>query len=320
MALSKEQMLRAYRKMKQIRTFEERIHVENTTGEIPGFTHLYAGEEAMAVGVCENLTERDYIGSTHRGHGHSIAKGCDIEEMMCEIYGKRTGLCGGKGGSMHIADISKGMLGANGIVGAGVPPVAGAALACKLTRNGGVAVAFSGDGASNQGLVFETLNAAVVLQLPCIFMFENNGYGEFTGHDYAVGCRDITSRAAAFGMPAVKVDGTDFFAVYEAAHAAVERARRGEGPSTIEATAMRYFGHFEGDPMIYRAENEVADLRRDKDPLKVFRRNVAGKIDEAELDAIDREVEAQIDKAVQIARAAPQPDPADLLTDVYVSY
>lgn len=239
MSLSKSELLKAYRKMREIRVFEERLHQENTTGDIPGFIHLYCGEEAIAVGVCENLKDTDYIGSTHRGHGHCIAKGCDIHGMMAEIFGKDSGLCRGKGGSMHIADLSKGMLGANAIVG-GAPPLAiGAALTAKTLGNGGVAVSFTGDGGSNQGLVFEAMNMAVVLQLPVIFMFENNGFGEATGHDYAVGGRNITQRAAGFGMPAVKVDGTDFFAVYEAVSEAVERARNGGGPTAIEAIAHR---------------------------------------------------------------------------------
>jgi len=221
---------------------------------------------------------------------------------------------------MHIADLSKGMLGANAIVG-GAPPLAiGAALSQKTRDTSKIAVAFSGDGASNQGTTFEALNMAVVLELPVVFVFENNGYGEGTGVDYAVGSGDIAGRAAAFGMPAVKVDGTDFFAVYAAAGEAVSRARQGEGPSAIEAHAVRYYGHYEGDPMLYRSRDEVANFRRDKDPLKLFRQRVKDDVSEAELDAIDQEVEALIEVAVTAARAAPFPTVADLLTDVYVSY
>lgn len=320
MSLSKSELLKAYRKMREIRVFEERLHQENTTGDIPGFIHLYCGEEAIAVGVCENLKDTDYIGSTHRGHGHCIAKGCDIHGMMAEIFGKDSGLCRGKGGSMHIADLSKGMLGANAIVG-GAPPLAiGAALTAKTLGNGGVAVSFTGDGGSNQGLVFEAMNMAVVLQLPVIFMFENNGFGEATGHDYAVGGRNITQRAAGFGMPAVKVDGTDFFAVYEAVSEAVERARNGGGPTAIEAIAHRWYGHFEGDPMLYRADGEVERLRQDSDPLKIFSQHVAGQISPDELQAIDDEVTALVDDAVAKARAAEFPAVESLLTDVYVSY
>ena len=320
MSLSKSELLKAYRKMREIRVFEERLHQENTTGDIPGFIHLYCGEEAIAVGVCENLKDTDYIGSTHRGHGHCIAKGCDIHGMMAEIFGKDSGLCRGKGGSMHIADLSKGMLGANAIVG-GAPPLAiGAALTAKTLGNGGVAVSFTGDGGSNQGLVFEAMNMAVVLQLPVIFMFENNGFGEATGHDYAVGGRNITQRAAGFGMPAVKVDGTDFFAVYEAVSEAVERARNGGGPTAIEAIAHRWYGHFEGDPMLYRADGEVERLRQESDPLKIFSQHVAGQISPEELQAIDDEVTALVDDAVAKARAAEVPAVENLLTDVYVSY
>jgi len=320
MSLSKKELLNAYRKMREIRDFEVRIHEENTSGEIPGFIHLYAGEEAIAVGVCENLTDADYIGSTHRGHGHCIAKGVDIKGMMAEIFGKETGCNGGKGGSMHIADLSKGMLGANAIVG-GAPPLAiGAALTAKTKKTGNVALSFTGDGGSNQGLVFEAMNMAVVLKLPMVFIFENNGYGEFTGHDYSVGGGDIRRRAEGFGMPAVKVDGLDFFAVHEAAGEAIERARRGEGPSAIEAVATRFYGHFEGDPMLYRAKEEIEKARAEQDCLQIFRDAVQGTIDEAELDAIDAEVQEQVDDAVAAARAAAYPAVENVHTDVYVNY
>jgi pyruvate dehydrogenase E1 component alpha subunit len=320
MSLTKEELLRAYRKMREIRDFEVRIHEENTSGEIPGFIHLYAGEEAIAVGVCENLTDADYIGSTHRGHGHCIAKGVDMKGMMAEIYGKETGCNGGKGGSMHIADLSKGMLGANAIVG-GAPPLAiGAALTAKTKKTGNVGVSFTGDGGSNQGLVFEAMNMAVVLKLPMVFIFENNGYGEFTGHDYSVGGGDIRRRAEGFGMPAVKVDGLDFFAVHEAAREAIDRARRGEGPSAIEAVATRFYGHFEGDPMLYRAKEEIEKARAEQDCLQIFRAAVQGKIDEAELDAIDAEVQEQVDEAVAAARAAAYPAVENVTTDVYINY
>lgn len=322
MELSREALLRAYRQMKTIREFEERLHVEIATGEIPGFTHLYAGQEAVAVGVCERLTDDDYIVSTHRGHGHCIAKGCDVGGMMKEIYGRRDGLCNGKGGSMHIADVGKGMLGANAIVGGGPPLAVGAAIACKLKGNRHVSVAFGGDGSSNQGTVFEALNMAVVLKVPAIFVFEDNGYSEHTGKGYAVGCKDIAARARAFGMPAECVDGADFFAVYEAMGRAIERARRGEGPSSIEATITRYYGHFEGDPQNYRAKDEVARHRETMDCLTRFRAKVAdrGIVHGADLDTIDREVVEQIDAVTRAARASALPTEADLTTDVYISY
>ena len=322
MQLSRDQLLHAYRQMKTIREFEERLHVEIQTGEIPGFTHLYSGQEAVAVGVCEHLTDADWIASTHRGHGHCIAKGCDVNGMMLEIYGRRDGLCKGKGGSMHIADMSRGMLGANAIVGGGPPIAVGAAIACKVQRNGRVAVAFGGDGSCNQGTVFEAMNMAVVLKAPAIFVFEDNGYSEHTGASYAVGSKDIAGRARGFGMPAEVCDGADFFAVYEAMGRAVERARAGGGPSTLEPKITRFFGHFEGDPMLYRAKDEVAQQRESMDCLKNFRARVTaeGWLAAADLDAIDREVLALIDQSVASARSAAPPAAADLLTDVYVSY
>lgn len=210
MQLSHEALIKAYRDMVTIRRFEERVQEEFSKGGIPGFVHLYAGQEASAVGVCSHLGPKDYIASTHRGHGHSIAKGCDVTGMMLELFARKDGLCGGKGGSMHIADLDCGMLGANGIVGGGPPLVVGAALTAKTLGTGTVAVSFTGDGGSNQGTTFEAMNMAVVLQLPAIFVFENNGYGEYTGAAYAVGSRDIAGRAAGFGMPAVKVSGDDF--------------------------------------------------------------------------------------------------------------
>lgn len=320
--LSKEQLLHAYRRMKTIREFEERLHVEIQTGDIPGFTHLYSGQEACAVGVCEHLADDDYIVSTHRGHGHCIAKGCDITGMMKEIYGRADGLCKGKGGSMHIADFDKGMLGANAIVGGGPPIAVGAALASKLQGKDKVSIAFGGDGSCNQGTVFEAMNMAVVLKVPAIFVFENNGYSEHTGVDYAVGSKDIAGRARAFGMPAVSVDGADFFAVHGAAGEAIERARKGGGPSAIECRITRYYGHFEGDPQRYRARDEVARLRDTMDCLKVFRASVREQklLDAVLLDGIDSEVLAQIEAAVQAAKAAPVPRAEDVLTDVYINY
>ncbi|MDA3630556.1 thiamine pyrophosphate-dependent dehydrogenase E1 component subunit alpha [Saccharopolyspora oryzae] len=321
MTMDKRALLGAYRKMSRIRAFEDRLHEENATGDIPGFIHLYSGQEAIAVGVCENLDDTDHIGSTHRGHGHCIAKGCDVHGMMAEIFGKLDGLCHGKGGSMHIADLSVGMLGANAIVG-GAPPLAiGAALSAKTLRNGGVAASFTGDGGSNQGTAFEAMNMAVVLQLPVVFVVENNGYGEATGTDYAVGTSDIAGRAAAFGMPAVKVDGTDFFAVHEAAREAVERARAGGGPTTIEASANRFYGHFEGDAQLYRTPEQVAELRATQDPLQIFRGKVdRRKVTAREFDEVDEESRALVDDAVAKARAAEYPPIEHLLTDVYVSF
>lgn len=322
MQLSRDELLRAYRQMKTIREFEERLHVEITSGEIAGFTHLYAGQEAVAVGVCENLNDSDTIISTHRGHGHCIAKGCDVKGMMKEIYGRKDGLCGGKGGSMHIADVSRGMLGANGIVGGGPPIALGAAMAAAIDGNGGVAVAFGGDGSCNQGTVFEAMNMAVVLKSPILFVYENNGYSEHTGVDYAVGSKDIASRARGFGMPAEKGDGTDFFEVHSMVRDAVERARTGGGPTTLEFKTTRFFGHFEGDPQNYRAKDEVKKHRESMDALKVFRDKVtkAKLLTKKAMDEVDGQVLTLIDEAVDEARKAPPPDVADLLTDVYISY
>ena len=320
--LSTDQLLHAYRVMRTIRAFEERLHVEFATGEIPGFVHLYAGEEASAAGVMAHLRNDDCIASTHRGHGHCIAKGVDVHGMMAEIYGKKTGVCQGKGGSMHIADLEKGMLGANGIVGAGAPLAAGAALAAKLKGSDTVAVAFFGDGGSNEGAVFEAMNLAAVWNLPCLFVAENNGYAEATAANWSVACDHIADRAAGFGMPGVTVDGFDFFAVHEAAGAAIERARAGEGPSLIEVKLTRYYGHFEGDAQTYRDPDEVKHYRETRDCLKQFRERTchAGLLSASDLDAIDAEVEARIEDAVQRAKNDPKPEPDDLLRDVYVSY
>jgi TPP-dependent pyruvate/acetoin dehydrogenase alpha subunit len=320
--LTADQLLHAYQVMRTIRVFEERLHVEFATGEIPGFVHLYAGEEASAAGVMAHLGDDDCIASNHRGHGHCIAKGVDVYGMMAEIYGKKTGVCQGKGGSMHIADFEKGMLGANGIVGAGAPLIVGAALAAKLKGTDSVAVVFFGDGGSNEGAVFEAMNMASVWNLPCLFIAENNGYAEATASNWSVACDHIADRAAGFGMPGVTVDGFDFFAVHEAAGAAVERARAGEGPSLIEVKLTRYYGHFEGDAQTYRAPDEVKHFREHNDCLMQFRERTlrAGRVQASQLDQIDSEVDLLIENAVRKAKSDPKPSAADLLTDVYVSY
>ena len=322
MILDKSTLLDAYRRLKTIREFEMRMRTENEAGQLPGFLHLYCGQEAIAVGACMQLDEKDYIGSTHRGHGHCIAKGCDIGDMLLEIYCKQGGLCNGKGGSMHIADMNKGMLGANAIVGAAPPIAVGAALTAKTLKTGGVAMAFIGDGASNQGTVFEALNLASVLKLPMIFMYENNGYAEFTGAGYHVGGNDIVGRARAFGMPGENVDGTDFFAIFEAVGEAVQRARRGDGPSAIEASAMRYYGHFEGDPQLYRAKSEIKTLMKNADPICNFVSRVtdSGVLTADELAVVDTEILAMLDEKVEAARAAPIPSANELCNDVYANY
>ncbi len=322
MSYSAEFLTRAYTTMKTIRLFEERAIVEFEKGNIPGFVHTSDGQEAVAVGLCMHLSDNDLIGSTHRGHGHSIAKGCDVSRMMQEIMGKATGLCKGKGGSMHIADFSKGMLGANAIVGGGPPLCNGAALSAKTLKTGNVAVSFNGDGSSNQGTVMEALNLAVVLQLPHLFIFENNGYGEGTGVDYAVGSHDIAGRAAGFGLPAEKVDGTDFFAVHELTGSMLQRIRDGGGPAVIEAETVRFDGHFIGDPQLYRGKGEIDQLRKEKDCLVRFRERVCaeGWVESSELDRIDADAKALIERAVEAGLAAPEPDVSELTTDVYCSY
>ena len=321
--IGKDELREAYQKMCTIREFEERVSVEFANGEIPGFVHLYAGEEASGIGVCQHLNEDvDHIASTHRGHGHCIAKGCDVDAMMLEIFGKEGGLCKGKGGSMHIADLGKGMMGANGIVGGGPPLVCGAALAAKTLKTGGVAVAFVGDGGSNQGTTFESMNLASVWKLPVLFVFENNGYAESTASSWSVASGDIGKRAEAFGMPGKIVDGNDFFAVYEASQEALEHVRGGNGPYLLETKLNRYYGHFEGDAQTYRGPDEVKQLRESKDPLKIFRQRVTSEnlLEASELDALEAEAKQLIDNAVAKAKAAPFPGADEVLTDVYISY
>ena len=320
--LGREELLRAYRTMKTIREFEERVHVEFATGDLPGFVHLYAGEEATATGIMMNLRQDDHIASTHRGHGHCIAKGVDVRGMFAELYGRATGTCRGKGGSMHIADLDLGMMGANGILGAGAPLVCGAALASKYKKDGSVAVSFVGDGASNAGNFLESLNLAAVWELPAIFVVENNAYAQSTSRDYATAVDSYVDRASGFGMPGVAVDGTDFFAVYEAAGEMIGRAREGGGPGLLECSMIRFYGHFEGDAQTYRAPGEVDEIRANRDCLPKFVQQVtqAAALQQGDLDRIDREIAALIDEAVAQAQQAPYPTEQDLLTDVYVSY
>lgn len=323
MQLSREALLRAYRQMKVIREFEERLHTEIMTGEIAGFTHLYCGQEAVAVGVCEHLDNQDKIISTHRGHGHCIAKGCDVKDMMKELWGSREGTCKGKGGSMHIADINHGMLGANGIVGGGAPIAVGAALANKLDGQGKVSITFSGDGACNQGTTFEAMNMAVVTKAPVIFCFENNHYSEHTGPAYSVGTQqDLASRAEAFGMKVWRGNGCDFFSVYETMREVLEYVRAGNGPAAVEFDTERFFGHFEGDPQRYRGPGELERIRAERDCLTTFRKSVteAKLLEGKDLDAVDAEVLAMIDQAVDEARKAERPTAEDVLVDVYISY
>ncbi|WMM90222.1 thiamine pyrophosphate-dependent dehydrogenase E1 component subunit alpha [Heyndrickxia coagulans] len=320
--LTKEKAQWMLQKMFEIRKFEDKVHEVFATGILPGFVHLYAGEEAVAVGVCAHLDDQDMITSTHRGHGHCIAKGCDLKGMMAEIYGKATGLCKGKGGSMHIADLDKGMLGANGIVGGGFPLACGAALTAKVKKTSNVSVCFFGDGANNHGTFHEGINLAAVWKLPVIFVAENNGYGEATPFHYASSCKTIADRAVAYDIPGVRVDGKDIVAVYQAAKEAVERARNGEGPSLIECVTYRNYGHFEGDAQTYKAEAEKAKQLNEKDAIVQFKKFVLEQnlFSEADINSLEQKVEQEIEEAVKFSEESPYPDPSELLKDVYVSY
>lgn len=316
----KETLKFFYETMVKIRNFELTVEKFFFEGEIPGFVHLYIGEEATATGVMANLRKTDYIESTHRGHGHTIAKGADLKHMMAEIFGKTTGCCKGKGGSMHIADFSVGMLGANGIVGGGFTLAAGAALAQKMRKTDGVAVAFFGDGASNRGTFHEAANMAAVWKLPVIFLCENNQWASTTPYRTTTSVDDIADRAQGYGMPGVIVDGNDVFAVYEAAKDLVERARRGEGPSILECKTYRIKGHFVGDPEMYRTKEEVRKVLEETDPIPRFEARVlkAKVMTKKELEAIRTRVEKELDEALEFARTSPEPEVSALYEGLYV--
>jgi TPP-dependent pyruvate/acetoin dehydrogenase alpha subunit len=304
--------------MSLIRAFEEKIDALRTSGQLQGSAHLYVGQEAVAAGVSARLNADDYVASTHRGHGHAIAKGVDVARMMAELYGRATGTNKGKGGSMHIADTKVGMLGATGIVGAGTPIALGAALSAKTRKTQQVAVAFFGDGAMGQGPVYECLNMAAIWKLPMIFVCENNGYAESTSAEYALSTRDLARRAAAFELPAHVVDGQDVFDVYARASEAVERARAGEGPTFLECKTYRYYGHFLGDdPLRYRTKAEEAHYRS-RDCIERFERTMREEslLMDRELEAIREEVNTTIERAVEFAEQSPLPDVAELTTDV----
>ncbi len=319
LSLTNEDIIAMYRKMLAVRRFEERVAADYAHGSISGFIHSYIGQEAVAVGVCANLRLDDRIVSNHRGHGHCIAKGADLKRMMAEIHGKKTGYCKGKGGSMHIADFSVGMLGANGIVCAGLPIALGAALAAQLEKGDGVAVVFFGDGASNEGEFHESLNLAAIWKLPIIFTCENNHYGANTPIGRAIPSSSIAERAAAYLIPAVIVDGNDVFAVYEACRAAVSRARAGLGPSLLECKTYRWHHHFEGGyfPDL-RPKHEIEDWI-ERCPIKRLEQTLEEEaiLDRKGREAIDSEIMARVEDAVAFAVNSPYPDPEDALEGVY---
>ena len=318
MAISNEQMKDMYVKMRRIRDFESTAAKLFAEGKIPGFVHLYLGEEAIAPAVCECLRDDDFITSTHRGHGHIIAKGGDLNLMMAELFGRETGYCKGKGGSMHIADRDKGILGANGIVGAGHCIACGAGLSAKLRGTDQVCVCFFGDGSTNQGTFHESLNMASIWKLPVIFVCENNHYGISMSQDRHQAIKDVADRGAAYNIPGVSVDGNDPLAVYEAAQEAVARARAGKGPTLVECKTYRQHGHFEGDPAIYKPKEEQAAWM-EKDPMPRYAKFLVenGVMTQEEVDAVDAQVAKEIEDAIAFADAQPIPAVETAVVDVY---
>ncbi|PJF48003.1 MAG: thiamine pyrophosphate-dependent dehydrogenase E1 component subunit alpha [Chloroflexi bacterium] len=322
MTLSTDRLLEWYRQLVLIRQFELRAIDERRQGLIPGFIHPYIGEEACAVGACAALNRDDVITSTHRGHGHLIAKGGDVRYMMAELAAREAGYCRGKGGSLHMTDFDLGILGANGIVAGGIPMAVGAALAFKMqaaSTGAGlrVALAFFGDGATNEGAFHEALNLAGLWRLPVVFFCENNQYGEGTPQHKQAPVTQLSKRAESYAMPGVTVDGNDVLAVYEATQQAVERARRGDGPSFIEGVTYRYRGHYEGDPQVYRSREEVERWQA-RDPIPRFRRILVERgINEEQIEAVEGQVLALIEEAVAFARSAPPARIEDALSGVY---
>jgi acetoin:2,6-dichlorophenolindophenol oxidoreductase subunit alpha len=307
-----------YRSMVLIREAEETVLRLFSQNRMPGFIHSYIGEEATAVGVCAPLRPDDYITSTHRGHGHILAKGGDLKLFFAELYGKAAGYCKGKGGSMHVADLDLGILGANGIVGGGIPIAAGAALAAQLRGTDQVAVSFMGDGATDIGVFHESLNLAALWDLPVVFVVENNGYADFIAQRDHQRIEQVSGRAAGYGMPGQTVDGNDVEQVLQAASEAVDRARAGRGPTLLECVTYRWRGHFEGDPQPYRTQDEV-EAWKERDPLVLAERRLShrGELDDAERDAIHAAARARVADAVAFAEAAAMPDPLSALEDVF---
>ena len=318
MQIEKKRLVGIYRTMLTIRRFEEKALELFEANLLRGSVHLYIGEEAIAATICSLLQETDYITSTHRGHGHCIAKGADVGRTLAELMGRETGYCKGRGGSMHIADTTKGNLGANAIVGAGIPIATGAALSSVLRASGQVAVSFFGDGASNQGVFHEALNLGALWKLPPVYVCENNGFGISVAVGKSTSVADISQRAAAYGIPGVTVDGNDVFAIDRAARTAIERARAGDGPTLIECKTYRWKGHWTGDPEVYRTRNEV-EAWKNKCPIKRLEAHLVKEklMSEDEMKQVAVEVGALIDGAERFARESPEPDTSRVLDDVY---
>lgn len=316
---SPEQLREALRKMYLIRRFEEGAEESYMRGLIHGTMHLSIGQEASAVGICMPLASDDQITSTHRGHGHCIAKGAQVDRMFAEFFGKTTGYCKGRGGSMHIADVSAGNLGANGIVAGGIPIAVGAALSAKMQKNGKVVISFFGDGANNEGAFHESLNMAAIWKLPVIFVCENNGYGMSTSTARSTAVPNIADRASAYAMPGVIVDGNDFSAVAEASTDAIDRARRGQGPSLIECKTYRHRGHSKSDRNRYRTKEEIEEWKTQRDPIALFEQDLRqfGILNDAAIEDVRRSVELEIETAIQFAKDSPMPANEDVLNYVY---
>jgi TPP-dependent pyruvate/acetoin dehydrogenase alpha subunit len=323
MDVGKDKLLEMYRSMQRIRQFESKIRDLAMANEVPGFVHVSIGEEASATGVCAALRKTDRITSTHRGHGHLLAKGGRLDRMMAELYGKRTGYCKGKGGSMHIVDYALGILGANGIVGGGIPIATGSALAAVVAGKDDVTACFFGDGASNEGTFHESLNIASVWKLPVVFVCENNGYGEFTPMQTVTSVRDIALRAAAYDMPGFIVDGNDVMEVFRFASEAVARARSGQGPTLLECKTYRWEGHVVGEQAFlgegaYRPTSEIEEWKR-KCPIIRFQQFLVGggKVSKAELDRIETETATELEDAIKFARESELPDASEVTDDVF---
>lgn len=319
MEIEKKEMVELYQMMHKIRTFEEHCILLSRKGLIGGSLHLYIGEEAVAAGACYDLREDDYIASTHRGHGHCVARGADIGKMFAELLGRESGYCRGRGGSMHIADVGLGMLGANGIVGGGIPIATGAGLAIKYKNLDGVVVCFFGDGATNTGAFHESVNLAAAWKLPVIYVCENNMYAVTMPIEKACALNTLADRSSGYGIPGLCVDGNDVLAVREACTAAVERARKGEGPSFIECQTYRWLGHHMGDDGKYRPPEEVEYWKKQRDPIANFARKLLDDqiLNQNELDRIHHEVNEEIEAAVQFAHESPPADASRILEDVY---